>query len=335
MGSLKELLALAQSQVGYQEKASASRLDDFHANAGYGNYTRYARDVDGWGLAGCQGQPWCATYQFWLEAKIYGVDRALARFHMNRKDYQAYNCFCIYDAFERAGRTSRKPEPGCLVVFRHSHIGRVTAVRNERIYTNEGNTSALYGDRNGGTVKTKDYSLKDANIRGYCLIDYENSGDRREEGSGGNASCPDTNVTAVRTESFQSWLNQWYGTLLKKYCGRLLIEDGIYGTKTRDAALTVWKDVLNRLYGSQLCLTDTKFNMKCREAAGTAMIRKGSSGTLPAVAEGILAAKGYYRGNIDALFGSALDAAVREFQCQKKLKADGVIGKETWNALFG
>ena len=34
MASLKELLALAKSQAGYQEKASNACLDDFHENAG-------------------------------------------------------------------------------------------------------------------------------------------------------------------------------------------------------------------------------------------------------------------------------------------------------------
>jgi len=63
MASLKELLALAKSQAGYQEKASNVCLYDFHENAGYQNYTKYSRDVDNWGLEGCQGQPWCATYQ--------------------------------------------------------------------------------------------------------------------------------------------------------------------------------------------------------------------------------------------------------------------------------
>ena len=92
---------------------------------------------------------------------------------MNRKNYRAYNCFEIYDAFERNGKTSGNPRTGAMVVFRHSHIGRVTAVKNGYVYTNEGNTSALYGDSNGGTVKTKKYRLGDSSIKGYCLIDYE------------------------------------------------------------------------------------------------------------------------------------------------------------------
>ena len=45
MASLKELLALAKSQAGYQEKASNACLDDFHENAGYRNYTVFWRAI--------------------------------------------------------------------------------------------------------------------------------------------------------------------------------------------------------------------------------------------------------------------------------------------------
>lgn len=118
MGNIKELLTLAETQVGYQEKASQSWLDDFNKNAGYGNYTKYSRDVDAWGLQGCQGQPWCATYQFWLEAKTFGIDQALEHFYMSRKSYTAYNCLSIWQAFKTAGKISEIPETGCLVIFR-------------------------------------------------------------------------------------------------------------------------------------------------------------------------------------------------------------------------
>ena len=49
MASLNTLLDLAEQQVGYQEKTSARMLDDPRANAGYNNYTKYARDVNNWG----------------------------------------------------------------------------------------------------------------------------------------------------------------------------------------------------------------------------------------------------------------------------------------------
>ena len=337
MGSLRELLSLAQSQTSYEEKHSAYMLDDFHANAGSRNYTKYSRDVNNWGLMGCQGQPWCATYQFWLEAKVFGVDTALSHFCMDRSNYQGYNCFSIYHAFGRKGRTSDKPEPGCLVIFKHSHIGRVTGIRSGRIYTNEGNTSALYGDSNGGTVKNKDYAVSDSTIQGYCLIDYGGPGNTENTG---NSAVTDTpahkkpDVVKERVKSYQCWLNTWYCKLLCQYCGGCLEEDGVYGEKTRKASLAVWKDILNRLYGCSLSVGSPDFGEKCRNAAARAVIKNGSTGTLPAIAEGILAAKGFYRGNIDAVFGNGMETAVRSFQKAQGLEIDGIIGKETWRRLL-
>lgn len=337
MGSLKELLSLAQSQVGYQEKQNASMLDDFRANAGYRNYTKYSRDVNNWGLMGCQGQPWCATYQFWLEAKVFGVETALSHFCMSRSNYQGHNCFSIYHAFAGKGRTSDTPEPGCLVIFKHSHIGRVTGIRNGRIYTNEGNTSALYGDSNGGTVKNKDYAVSDSNIQGYCLIDYGASG---SAGNAGTSPDPDgeagrkPDTVKERVESYQRWLNTWYPGLLRRCCGGCLEEDGVYGEKTRNASLAVWKDILNRLYGCSLTPGDNAFGEKCREAASGAVIKNGSTGTLPAIAEGVLAAKGFYQGNIDAIFGNSMETAVRRFQKVQGLETDGIIGKKTWSRIL-
>lgn len=328
---MQKLLDLAKSQTGYQEKNSASYLDDFKKNAGYGNYTRYSRDVERWGLNGCQAQPWCATYQFWLEAQIFGVEGALNNFHMTRRDYQGYNCFAIYDAFSKAGRVSSKPQRGCLVIFKHSHIGRVVQIGNGRIYTNEGNTSALYGDRNGGTVKEKDYGLKDSSIKGYCIMDYE---DKDTAATPTNPDMPSQGMGLGKVESFQKWLNIWYPQILETYCNGLLEEDNQYGKKTRNGALAVWKDVCNRKYQYDLNPGNTNFGEKSLKAAQKAVIRSGDGGTFTALAEGILAGKGYYRGNIDAQFGELMRAAVISFQKDKGLKVDGVIGKESWGALF-
>ena len=330
MRDLKKLLALAEAEVGYQEKKNNNVLDDPDANAGRNNYTKYSRDVNKWGLAGCQGQPWCATYQFWLEGKIFGVEKALEHFHMNRKTYQAYNCFCIYDAFERVGKTSKTPEVGALIVFKHSHIGRVTAVKNGRVYTNEGNTSALYGDSNGGTVKNKDYSLNDSNIMGYCLMDYGES----EVSLFPQEIETLADVQKLRVEEFQCWLNTWYERVLVRYCGDFLEEDGIYGPKTKRAAFVVWKDVLNRIYGCNLKVNDSTFDQLCEKEAEKVLLRKGDTGTLPLILEGILAAKGFYTGNMDAIFGEVLDAAVREFQQECGLLIDGIVGQNTWRAIF-
>jgi hypothetical protein len=47
-----------------------------------------------------------------------------------------------------------------------------------------------------------------------------------------------------------------------------------------------------------------------------------------------LKAAGLYRGPLDGDFGGGTDAAVRVFQKSKDLTVDGVVGSETWKALF-
>ena len=82
MGTLEGLLARFCEEDGYIEKASALGLDSKTANKGAGNYTKYSRDVNALGLMGCQGQPWCCTFQFALEAYEFGRDIALSHWNM-------------------------------------------------------------------------------------------------------------------------------------------------------------------------------------------------------------------------------------------------------------
>ena len=42
---------------------------------------------------------------------------------------------------------------------------------------------------------------------------------------------------------------------------------------------------------------------------------------------------GFYRGTVDGKVGPKTSEAIMAFQKQNKLKADGVIGKKTWNEL--
>ena len=46
MSEVKKVLEIALAEVGYLEKKSNNQLDNKTANAGYNNYTKYARDLD-------------------------------------------------------------------------------------------------------------------------------------------------------------------------------------------------------------------------------------------------------------------------------------------------
>lgn len=164
-----ELMAL---QSGYMEKATEAMLDSKTANAGSANFTKYARDVNSWGQPGCQGQAWCAVYQFWIDVNTFGLKAALA--HMGGG---FYNCEEIKKHAKKNGTWHSTPKLGALVIFRNSaHIGRVTKFTDALVYTNEGNTSKTDQNvviANGGMVCDKVYSRNCKDIDGYVWIDYE------------------------------------------------------------------------------------------------------------------------------------------------------------------
>lgn len=162
---------LMASQSGYLEKASNSKLDDKTGNAGSGNYTKYARDINNLGLMGCNGQPWCAVYQFWVCVQVFGKAKALEI--MGDK---FYNCNGVKSHAKSKGTWHTTPKLGALVIFRNgAHIGRVTKVTSTHVYTNEGNTSAGGTNNvvpNGGCVADKVYTRDYSGIDGYVWIDY-------------------------------------------------------------------------------------------------------------------------------------------------------------------
>ena len=139
------------------------------------NHQIFSSIVNNAGLEGCQNQPWCSTYQFAMDVMEFGVDKALKLWHMTPETYCGYSCFETFDAFERVGKTGSVPAIGALVVFKHSHIGRVLAINvpKRTFDCGEGNTSNAQYDRNGNSCAVKTYSFDDSRIKGFCYIDYE------------------------------------------------------------------------------------------------------------------------------------------------------------------
>lgn len=331
MGTVKGLIARAYAELDYFEKASNSNLDSKTANKGTKNYTKYSRDIDKVGLMGCQGQAWCATFQFWLDVEEFGLETALKHWNMTKKSYVGYNCFETYDAFKAAGKTSKTPKLGCLVIFTTSHMGRVVKIDGDTIWTIEGNTSPKKYERNGGKVDEKSYDISDSKIKGFCIINFEEAENSPEVKPSEVPTAPEGSQNVAKG---QRWLNSNYGTLLKAQKGKLLEVDNSYGSKSRAGALCVWKDVVNRKYGFNLTPANENFYASCKIAAKDAVIKRGADGTLAYLVQFILAGKGLYLGDMDAHFGRATESAVEAFQKSRGLSADGSVGPDTWYALF-
>ncbi|MDR0930608.1 MAG: CHAP domain-containing protein [Clostridiales bacterium] len=171
---MQKILELAESQVGYLEKATNSSLEHMTANSGRSNYTKYARDyaLQGWG--NYQAQPWCAMFVSWLFLKVY--DKSC-------DDIMKHFSYCPtgVNQFKARGQwVISAPQAGDIIMFTNGkeayHVGIVTNADSDRVYTIEGNTSSASGVvANGGGVAKKSYALGYNGILGYGRPNYKNA----------------------------------------------------------------------------------------------------------------------------------------------------------------
>jgi hypothetical protein len=70
------------------------------------------------------------------------------------------------------------------------------------------------------------------------------------------------------------------------------------------------------------------------EGAGEPTVSMGSRGSAVQTLQSRLQALGFSPGPIDGIFGSGTDAAVRAFQRSRGLSVDGIVGPQTWGALY-
>ena len=64
------------------------------------------------------------------------------------------------------------------------------------------------------------------------------------------------------------------------------------------------------------------------------VLRLGSTGPYVTELQEVLTKLLYYTSSIDGNFGTETENAVKRFQINNKLTADGVVGRDTWSALY-
>ena len=176
------VIALAEAEVGYLEKASNAQLDSVTGNAGYNNYTKYARDLHqaGYYQANKQGYAWCDMIVDWLFYKLCGDDAVAAQEMICQTGPYGAGCTNSAQYYKQQGRLYTAPKPGDQIFFWASdksyvaHTGLVVDVDDTYVYTIEGNTSGASGVvANGGGVFNKRYALNYSRIMGYGRPKYE------------------------------------------------------------------------------------------------------------------------------------------------------------------
>lgn len=233
----------------YLEKKSNAYLDDFTRNAGSNNYTKFARDVNNWNQPGCQGQPWCAVYQFWKLVKVFGLTKALQIMGGG-----FYNCQSVTRHAKQKGTWHSTPKKGALIIFRNgSHIGSVNSYDTTYVYTNEGNTSSAPGVvANGGACRNKKYKLTDSAIDGYVWIDYGTTEDQKSTETAVQLSKVPKWVGMVNTAELnvRSWPGKENPTIKKyPYLAQNNLIDVCDTIKAADGSTWYYVRIVNKYYG--------------------------------------------------------------------------------------
>ena len=238
----KTVIDLAEQEVGYLEKASNANLDDKTANAGSGNYTKYARDLYNVGYynGNKNGYAWCDVFVDWLFYKAFGKEVG-QKLQCQTGDLGA-GCKFSAQYYEKQGRLFKTPKVGDQIFFANSgedpyHTGLVTNVVSNKVYTIEGNTSSSSGVvANGGCVSKKCYSINYGKIYGYGRPKYDTEDIDTENVSNDSTNTTSKNPyplirrgdTGEYVEKAQRYLNKWNYSLET---------DGIFGKKTEAAVI--------------------------------------------------------------------------------------------------
>lgn len=169
--TVKKVLDVARSEIGYHEKNSAANLDDKTApNDGMGNFTKFARDLAAAGYynGSKQGYAWCDVFVDWCFYMACERDRAKAEeVECQTGPYGAGVGFSARYYKDQNRFYTSGPQAGDQIFFGDSdHTGLVESVSDGYVTTIEGNTS-------DGTVQRKKYRLTNTWIMGYGRPKYD------------------------------------------------------------------------------------------------------------------------------------------------------------------
>lgn len=183
MAKASEVIKIALAEVGYHEKATNASLDLATANAGSGNWTKYARDLynAGYYNGNKNGYSWCDVFVDWCFYKAFGKTEG----QLIECQTGTLGASCPYSAqyYKAQGRYDRNPRVGDQVFYQQNgelvHTGIVVEVNGSTIVCVEGNAS--------DQVKKLTYNLSNTYIAGFGHPKYDDS-----PASSGNSATSST-----------------------------------------------------------------------------------------------------------------------------------------------
>ena len=352
MSKASALIEQAKHWVGYLEKKSNAQLDDFTANAGKNNYTRFNRDYSEYTGQKLQPAQWCGTFVSCCFVYEFGLEKAKQLLCGGLHSYTPSGARYFKNKGRYIKRGEGTPKAGDVVFFyssskgRIGHVGIVTKVTSSKIYTVEGNTSgASTLVTNGGGVREKSYYLTSTYIDGYGSVAYDEKDDTGESGSSSTSGISISTSTLKKgskgeqVKTIQRLLIA-LGYSLDKYGA-----DGDFGSETTEAVKEYQGNAdleKDGIVGDKTWESIVKNGVEKKEekddgiVLNVDMLKSRSKGEQVKTVQRLLMALGYKlpKYGADGDFGSETVSAVKAYQKDKGLSSDGIVGEDTWNKLI-
>ncbi len=158
--------------------------------------------------------------------------------------------------------------------------------------------------------------------------------DRLMKDLGGINSCSTSNSSSNSAQNsssgiistIQTWYNNKYGSIF----GTIAV-DNSFGPDTKKHLIKALQYEMNLQYGCKLT-RDGSFGPLTKSCFKN--LKKGVSGNITRICQAFLYKKGYNPNGFDGIFGSGMQSCVKQYQTDKGLYVDGILGPNTAYSLF-
>lgn len=334
MSAINKFLTWLNEEIGYLEKKNndLDYLFDKTANAGTANFTKYAYVLDtkypDVMNGNKNGYPWCACFYVCGIMETFGQSLGMKMLYLPKESLAAgcgENQGQAY--YKEQNKLFKYPQVGDQVYFSTQHTGAVVKVQGNQFWTIEGNTSG--GNTvisNGGSVCYKGpYTVSTSYSFGRPDWKLADSGYQE----------PEIIVMVQQGDIGPDVLNVQKQLLTLGYDLGISGADGDFGQKTTKAVIDF--QIKNDLKpdgivgpATYAALIEAVEELKTPKAT----LQKGSNGEKVRILQNKLIALGFVEcGTPDGGFGDKTELAVKNFQKNYGITADGVVGSETETAI--
>ena len=139
-----------------------------------------------------------------------------------------------------------------------------------------------------------------------------------------------TNISTSNNRTVIHEIQDWYNNNYSYAFGKIAV-DGSFGPDTKKHLIMALQQEMNLQYGSKL---DRDGSFGPASKSQFLDLKRGVSGNITRICQAFLYKKGYNPNGFDGSFGPGMKSAVIQYQRDKGLKVDAILGMNTAYSLF-